>query len=240
MYSKLATALAASVLALAAGQASAAFYQGTIPGAANTNQFLNTFTGGASVQGWYGANVYLVGGPASIKVEYFGAEAGARNTFTFGGVSGCTYTHGAGDGGADGTFANAAPGTLGGEDIISPSCTLNNVVSGVLDFVFTTTAGLSVTNGSNRDNSDVLSNFFVTFDNNYVLDTNTLDGTASGGQSVFLFFDDSGAANDDNHDDMVLRLSIDSGGFQIPEPGSLALVGLTLVAAGLSRRRAKA
>ena len=210
-----AAAAAASVLALAAGAASAAAYVGTIPGLAASNQFLNLFTGGSSVQGWYGANLYLVGGPATIQVEYFGAEAGADNTFDFA-SGGCVRSHAGGTGDGAGTFSASAPAGLGGEDVIVANCSVANVASGLLDFLFTTSAGLSVVNGANRDNTDLTSNYFMTFDSNYALDTTTTDGTRGSGQSVFIFFDDSGAANDDNHDDMVIRLSITGGSFTVP------------------------
>ncbi|WP_019531037.1 PEP-CTERM sorting domain-containing protein [Dasania marina] len=49
-----------------------------------------------------------------------------------------------------------------------------------------------------------------------------------------LLFDDSGHGPDDNHDDMVIGVNV-----YVPEPGSIALLGLGLVGLGLSRRKQK-
>ncbi|MDP1782994.1 PEP-CTERM sorting domain-containing protein [Hydrogenophaga sp.] len=228
LLKKTVAACAVALAGLAAVPAHAALTLGSIPGGSATNEFLSTNFGGGAigpVEGWYGAQLYLSGGPAQITVDYFGAEAGFVNSFL--GFGGCSFTH------------NTGGNTFTGSPV-APSCIVNNVASGLLNFSFTSPLGSAI-NGTNPDNvADNTPNFFVTLSNISSLaglDNVINSSTPGGGLVAWLFFDDGGAGDDDNHDDMVVRLTITGGSVGIPEPGTIALLGAALLGMGAVRRR---
>ena len=177
------------------------------------------------VEGWFGANLWLIAGPggANITVDFIGTEAGYSNQFVLNGVSGSVVVNG--DAYTDSPPVNS----------------VNNVgtvlvASGLINFHFVVNGVVGPINGFNPLNTGTTPNFFVTLGG--PLDTNIADNvTPSSGQQAWIALDDGGAGPDDNHDDLVVRLRITGGSFQVPDGGAtLTLLGCALMGLGALRR----
>jgi hypothetical protein len=223
---------AASVLALSAGSANAAILKivdnpgaGSIPRGSAPNELLSLF-GEDSLDGFYGGQLSLQNlvpaNTVTLLYEFFGYEAGFNNRFFI-----------------EGTERFSTPDTIKkAVDLNTPLAIYETgeiLAEGLLDFGFGIDSDIeSLFNDVEGDNPDDHAgnaggpNYFLTF-----LDDETLTGT-----KAYIFLDDDGASNDDNHDDFLIRVSVvDRGPRGIPEPGTLALIGSGLVALGLAARR---
>jgi hypothetical protein len=105
------------------------------------------------------------------------------------------------------------------------------VGAGVLDFGFDTNVnggGVSVSNLNPPPNSsDFVDMFYGRCDKSGA-------STADVGQSFCISPDDGGLGPDDNHDDLVVKVSAVPA---VPEPASIAIFGAAIAGLGLLRRR---
>lgn len=197
----LGTTASASTISLSGGTF------GSIPGAGEVNEVLDAL-GVTSFDGYYGATVSI--GSPKVRIEVLGFEATAKNTFRMGSYTASTEDYAPTN---NIVFANPTGVVVDSDDM----------------FEFTTNlfGGSTIVNGFNPDdsdpatNGDVGPNFFASIGNS--ADTS--------GDAVWLFFDDGGAGNDDNHDDLVIRVSA------VPLPAGAVLLLTGMGALALRRRQ---
>ena len=167
--------------------------------------------------------------PGSIVFEYVGTEAGYTNEFDVGGATIFTTS-----GGTD--LAGSATGSL--------AASASFVVgTGLVDFAFCAPGGdLAGAYGRCVENDSAAS---ILGQYNHPAVGSGYRGVAFWQQAPnkwVAFFDDSGGNDDDDFDDMIVRIAyaperVALQNFNVPEPGTLAL--LSLGVAGLVWRRRK-
>jgi hypothetical protein len=142
---------------------------------------------------------------ARLKFEYLGAESGFNNRFTT-----TTLSYQEFDGNVN---RFAAPISIGTQDY----------VAGIIgDWLF-------VRNGASPSYGIGTQQFGI------FLPDGLVSGAKWTSKVLYLGFDDTGAGPDDNHDDMIIRVTA----MPVPEPATWAMLiaGFGLVGAGLRRRR---
>jgi hypothetical protein len=176
-------------------------------------------------EGWYGANLYF-SGPANtqVTIDFVGKEAGFTNQFFFNDV---------------------LLATTGATRLTTSVETWNSTMlaQGLVQFKFyIQNTGATLVNGANLTPLQT-PNFFLSLGSPVGNGDAIVDGvTPTSGNSVIIALDDGPFdQTDDNHDDMVMRLTLSQGNFYVPDGGATAmLLGGALAALGVLRSRFRA
>lgn len=175
------------------------------------NDFLSQLAGAGVSDIEVSTSLALEAGGA-VTARYYGKEAGYTNRFVWGGVPLFTT-------GGAGTDAWLGPRSATAE---------RTAAAGVLDFAF-----CSLTPARCLGNADNSGQPFGALTNIGIFISGADRNTA------WLLWDDGGGTPDDNDfDDMVVRLDVSSA-TEVPEPASLGILGLGLLALGLAGGRGR-